>query len=60
MTTVRCLSGPQTGGMDPNKMSELMKTFHLVLKLKRKISDQVENIKLCIHDERGYGGFLKN
>ena len=30
-----------------------MKTFHLVLKLKRKISDQVENIKLCSHDGRG-------
>ena len=49
-----------SGAMDPNKMSEFMKTFHLVLKLKRKISDQVENIKLCSHDGKGYGGFSKN
>ena len=50
VTTIRCFSGLPTGAMDPNKMSEFMKTFHLVLKLKRKVSDQVENIKLCSHD----------
>ena len=60
VTTVRCFSGPPTGATDPNKMSEFMKSFHLVLKLKRKISDQVENIKLCSHDGRRYGSFSKN
>ena len=55
VTTVRCFSGPPTGATDPNKMSEFMKSFHLVLKLNRKVSDQV-GMQNNVATLRVYGG----
>lgn len=41
------------------KCQNSWKLFYLVLKIKRKISDHVENIKLCSHDGKGICSFSK-